>query len=121
MSNKKLFGKIDLISKIGKKINNSIQTRLLDDIIDLISNIICDEIAKNEIFSINKFGTFYQTTTKSRLVWSHVQQKKILSTPKRKVMFAPHETFSKLLKYKRKTVIEAFKSQKEHSDKKKDS
>jgi nucleoid DNA-binding protein len=118
MSNN-VFGKTDLVYKIGKKINNSIRSRLLDDIVDLITNFICDEISVNKNLSVNKFGTFYQVSTKSRLVWSNFKQKEIFSRPKRKVMFAPHMTFSKLLKNKRKAIIEAFKTQKEHSDKKK--
>ena len=114
-----LFGKQDLIYKIGKKINNSIQVRLLDDIIDLITNFICDELSENKTFSVNKFGTFHQKFKKPRLVWSNLQQKEVMSRSKREVKFSPHVVFTNLLKSKRKSIVEVLKVEKDIVDKKK--
>lgn len=106
------FGKIDIVKRIGKKINNTIQKRLLNDIIDLITDFISDEVSANRVFSVNKFGTFHQATVKPRLVWSRLYQRQVMTKPNRKFKFSPHVVFSNLLKDKRKNIIEALKTEK---------
>jgi nucleoid DNA-binding protein len=113
MSKINTFGKNEIAKKIGKKINNTIPKRLLFDIIEIINNFISDEVSANRVFSVNKFGTFYQATRKPQLVWSNFYQKKVMTRPSRQVKFAKHDVFSKLLKSKRKNIIETLKTEKE--------
>lgn len=105
------FKKSDLILKISKKTNKSVPKRLINDIVNIIINYICEEVSANKTISVNKFGTFYQAPTKPRLVWSNFQEKMILSQSKVNVKFEPHTVFSKLLKDKRISLIEAFKNE----------
>ena len=119
MYKKNIFGKRNILYNIGKKINNAIQIRLLDDIVELITDFICNEISENKIFSVKNFGTFYQSSQKSRLIWSNSQQEEVLSRSSQKVKFSPHDTFSKLLKSKRKLILSTFKNEKGQTDKEK--
>lgn len=112
MSKRETFCKIDIVKKIAKKTNNTIQIRLLYDVIDLINKYISDEISANKTFSVEKFGTIYQATGKPKLMWSHAQQKEITTIPRTKIKFAMHHVFSKLLKDKRKNIIEVLKTEK---------
>lgn len=114
-----VFDKMDIVYNISKKINRTIPTRLLSDIIDLINEFAYNEISLNKIFSVNKFGTFYQAARKPRLVWSNFHQKQVMSHPRTQIKFSPHIIFTKLLKNKRKNIIEILKSEKDSLDKKK--
>jgi nucleoid DNA-binding protein len=112
MSKSNIFGKTDIIIRINKKINHTVPKRLLFDVIEIINNFISDEVSANRTFSVTKFGTFYQATRKPYLKWSTQQQKKVMTKESRQVKFAKHDVFSKLLKSKRKNIIETLKTEK---------
>lgn len=115
MSKPNTFGKNEIAKKIGNKISHTIPKRLLFDVIDLINNFISDEVSANRVFSVTNFGTFYQATRKPCLKWSNILQKKIMTREGRRVKFAKHDVFSKLLKSKKENIIETLKTKKEHS------
>ena len=52
------MGKISLVNKIFKKTGKTINKLLIADIIDEATKYIKDKISKENIFSINNFGTF---------------------------------------------------------------
>jgi len=94
----------DFVKKIHKKVFKAIEYRQLFDIIDIINKYMYDQIINNNPIYIDKLGVITQTVTTSKKTWSRRQNKFVMSTPSKRIVFRPHYTFERLIFLKKKNL-----------------
>ena len=94
----------DFVKKIHKKAGKAVKYKQLFDIITIINNYLYEEMVNDRPIYIDKFGVFTQMVPNSKKVWSKSQNKIVMSSPTKKLIFRPHESFRKLIKLKKASL-----------------